>query len=1219
VLYRQSTAENGDKVVLVSGGGSGHEPAHAGYLGEGALDVVVAGEIFASPSASQILAGLKTVKSSKGTLLIVKNYTGDKLNFGLAAEKAKAVHQNVNMVIVGEDVSVEGNSLVGQRGLAGVVFVHKIAGAKAAKGASLDEVTAVATKAASQMATVAASLDRCSVPGRSQQESLPHDQLEYGMGIHNEPGVKRETISSLETTVQKSLDIMFRPKTNMWQPQGGQRVALMVNNLGGLSVLELGVIADEVVRQLGERQIHIDRSLVGTFVTSLDGPGFSISLLQLDDELTHLLDEPTTAPAWPRSIHGWATSAEMVSKRGTEGLTEELDDIEIGVKVPTSLIKAILDSVQKTTTEDEPKITAYDTLAGDGDCGETLLNGINGLVKEFQNDETETLDIGLFFRRTASTAERSMGGTSGALYAIFLNAVANRLTQLTSASPSQAVIVDLLRDSLRGGLDELCRYTPARTGHRTLMDALIPFVQAFGQRGEGDGAGSQSTLESAVAEARKGADSTRRMVAALGRASYVGQERFDEEGGIPDPGALGVVSILRGVEEALKLPRVSDGHLTRTGCLNCRRKKRKCDEGRPTCGTCYRRDEHCEWGLKITFRAENAQGLDERHPSMRKMAKKRPPKEFEILDVTQDVISDYHVASPVMESDEDDTVDPESRNNGRNVVRPNLNQNARQDTGPFFARQQRSSVIPNASPASRRQTESAVANLLYLSQSGQANLHAHIHAQPHVQPHVDIDPALQQVTMDPISLEMMNEYSYMEQMQAFTPEGSSEDGIFLPGSAYHELHSTLRNHLIQETRSNAPTRSTTPRYDIHSHNGHDVSVIRDEFVESVTVPDFQTLAIPVSAPTLLSEENECALWKNYFDEIAPWLDKFDRDRHFQYTLPTMAKDHGHLRYSMLALSARQLELKETTLPTDRSLALYQEAIHLLLPDLPTRSTAVIATCVILCVLEMLSCSPKAWQRHLDGCASLMEAVGINGTVGGTDQALFWCFARMDVCGGLISSVKTLIPISHWASKQTLDADVEHFKSTKDFEQWANYAVYLIAQVLALLAPLPSETLQAPTRNDPKFRARWLKLWKYICDWHHQRPAPLLPTMTIPSSSSSPFPTILFSNPAAISGNQLHHTASILMLQNQPPAVRLAPKPRSILWHARQVCGISISNDHHGAWTNGIQPLWIAGRCMSHPSEHKAILELLERIERESGWGTRWRAEDLKEFWGDLGD
>ncbi|KAF7563626.1 hypothetical protein G7046_g545 [Stylonectria norvegica] len=530
VLYRRRSS-NDDKVVLLSGGGSGHEPAHAGYLGEGALDIVVAGEIFASPSASQIVAGLKSVKSPRGTLMIVKNYTGDKLNFGLAAEKAKALGQNVNMVVVGEDVSVEGNVLVGQRGLAGDVFVHKIAGAKAAKGADLDEVTSIARKTASQMATVAASLDRCSVPGRANQESLPVDQLEYGMGIHNEPGVKRKIIQTLETIVKKALDMMFTPKADMWNPKIDNKVALMVNNLGGLSVLELGVVADEVVQQLGERDIAIERSLVGTFVTSLDGPGFSVTLLQLDAELIDLLDAATTAPAWPRSLHGWPTDAESISMRDTEVDSETEISGETGVKVSASLVKAIIKAVAKTTAEDEPKITEYDTLAGDGDCGETLLNGVNGLVKEFAKDEEDYLDIGQVFRRTASTAERSMGGTSGALYAIFLNAVANRLAEISTASPVPG-IPDLIRQSLQGGLDELCRYTPARIGHRTLMDALIPFVTAFGA--------SNATLSGAITKARTGAEDTRKMAAMLGRASYVGQDRFDEEGGIPDPGALGV-------------------------------------------------------------------------------------------------------------------------------------------------------------------------------------------------------------------------------------------------------------------------------------------------------------------------------------------------------------------------------------------------------------------------------------------------------------------------------------------------------------------------------------------------------------------------------------------------------------------------------------------------------------------------------------------------------
>ncbi|KAG9254501.1 C6 zinc finger domain-containing protein [Emericellopsis atlantica] len=585
---------------------------------------------------------------------------------------------------------------------------------------------------------------------------------------------------------------------------------------------------------------------------------------------------------------------------------------------------------------------------------------------------------------------------------------------------------------------------------------------------------------------------------------------------------------------------------TRTGCLGCRRKKRKCDEVHPRCGTCMRRDEPCHWGLKVTFREENALGLDEMHPSMRKGRLRRARGGYEILDVTGEVIRDHERDVELMREDD--------------LLRDGDD---------------------DESPITPQHTDIAVASLIHLSRGGRSE------PVPGPLPPLGDDDLLQ---FPPPYL------------QVFTPEGSLEDGVFMPGSAYAELHTTLRHHLIQEVRSNVPTRAATPE---------------DQPLPDSSEESARASLAPVDTPLLTSEE-EIVLWRNWIDEVAPWLDKFDNLRHFQNIIPCMASSHPHLRYAILALSARQIELKETTRATGQSLSLYQQAIHLLLPELPTRSTAVIASCVILCVLEMGSCSPKAWRRHLDGCASLMLAVGIHGFVGGVEQALFWCFARMDVCGGLISSVKTLIPITHWVllpGGPDLEATVQLFKAKQEFDEWANYSAFLLGQVLDLVAPTPSAPLDTPSRTDPSFRDRWLQLWSYLIEWHALRPAPLYPILTIPSAH--PFPKILYSNGAAISGNQLHHTASILMLQAQPPGLRLAPKPRSILWHARQVCAISMSNDHHGAWTNCVQPLWIAGRCMSSREEHRAIVECLERIERESGWKTQWRVDDLKEFWGDL--
>lgn len=352
------------------------------------------------------------------------------------------------------------------------------------------------------------------------------------------------------------------------------------------------------------------------------------------------------------------------------------------------------------------------------------------------------------------------------------------------------------------------------------------------------------------------------------------------------------------------------------------------------------------------------------------------------------------------------------------------------------------------------------------------------------------------------------------------------------------------------------------------------------------------------------------------------MDKFDSERHFQHTLPVLARSHLHLRYALLATSARQSERKQRSAHTDRSLALYQKAIQLVLPELHTRSTAVIASCVVLCVLEMQSSSPKGWRQHLEGCAHLIQASGIHGFCGGLNQALFWCFARMDVCGGLIMSMSTLIPMDCWAPGTTLDEQATHFKEAKGFDAQACYAVYLCGHVLDLFTHKP----QLASRVDPSiaidanqssyaYVSRWTELWGYVDDWYHHRSDEMMAIhhMKLPSS---PFPKVLYSNPAAISGNQLYHTACVLMLQHKPLAAVVRQKPRSIFWHARQACAISINNHHHGAWTNSIQPLWIAGQWMSHPSEQKVILELLERIERETGWGTKWRAEDLMEFWGD---
>lgn len=449
-------------------------------------------------------------------------------------------------------------------------------------------------------------------------------------------------------------------------------------------------------------------------------------------------------------------------------------------------------------------------------------------------------------------------------------------------------------------------------------------------------------------------------------------------------------------------------------------------------------------------------------------------------------------------------------------------------------------------------------------------------------------------------------------------DSTFEDGIFLPGSQYQELHAALRSRIIDTARSTVPSRVGSPE-PVHAQDLQSPISIQADDDESRRLAH-------------LTPEEEYVLWQNYIEEVAPWLDKFDINRHFELVLPMLAKSYPHLRYSILALSSRQLELKAKKPDNSCSLALYQHAIHLLSPLLHHRTSVVLGSCIVLCVLEMMSCSPKAWRRHLDGCAALIQALGINGGSGALDQALFWCFARMDVCGGLISCERTLIPMNKWMSAGDLVGDYALFqRSNLGFDMYANLAVYLSGQVIDLLCS--SGKWEQRHTNSPKvlpateYIQHWSRLFEVLESWYLDRSEEMLPLLTIspstnPSIHSKPFSTLLYGNGPAVSGNQLYHTACLLMLKHRPSHLQIQhanKKPHSILWHARQICAISISNAHHGCWTNSIQPLWLAGQHMSHPSEHAAILRIYERIERETGWATEWRAQDLREYWGVLDD
>ncbi|MEG1482143.1 dihydroxyacetone kinase subunit DhaK [Clostridium sp.] len=294
VLVRKNSKDKG-KVALVSGGGSGHEPAHAGYIGYGMLDAAVCGEVFTSPTPDQIYEAIKEVDNGEGVLLIIKNYTGDVMNFEMAQEMAEMEGIKVQSVVVNDDVAVEDSLYTaGRRGIAGTVFVHKIAGAKAEEGASLIEVKDVAEKVINNVRSMGMALTSCTVPAAGKPNfKLAEDEVEIGMGIHGEPGTHREKIlTANEIAAQLVNKILEDMKLDE-----NDEVAVMINGLSGTPLMELYIINKKVREMLEDIQVKVYKTFVGEYMTSLEMSGCSVSLLKLDDELKKLLDAKSDTPA----------------------------------------------------------------------------------------------------------------------------------------------------------------------------------------------------------------------------------------------------------------------------------------------------------------------------------------------------------------------------------------------------------------------------------------------------------------------------------------------------------------------------------------------------------------------------------------------------------------------------------------------------------------------------------------------------------------------------------------------------------------------------------------------------------------------------------------------------------------------------------------------------------------------------------------------------------
>jgi dihydroxyacetone kinase len=522
------------QVAIISGGGSGHEPAHAGYVGAGMLTAAVAGEIFTSPSSDSVFAAIKAVAGRRGALLVVKNYTGDRLNFGVAAEMARADGIPVETVIVNDDVALKGTEqATGARGLAGTILIHKLVGAAAtSEGKSLADLAAIGNAAIQSLATMGLSFSAGTSPAVGKPSfELGEDEMELGLGIHGEPGVKRTQLKSADELTETLLEEIL--KHGKFGDE--KRVALMVNNLGATTEMELAIVAHHAVPLLAGKGYTVERIYAGTFLSSLDMAGISISVLGISDEWLRWLDAPTAAPAWPNVL------------RRSPGRLETRIAPGIGSKVSRSVgdgartdadrrVKRTIEAACKALIDAEEELTEMDRVAGDGDLGASMRRGAVAVQNSIGSLPLSNLSD--LLKTLGHVFQREMGGTSGPLYGVLFLRCGNILENSRATGLARWV------EAVDQGCKAISDLGGAKPGERTMLDALDPFVKFLEDaRGEL----SRENLVAAVEAAERGAEATAHLKPRLGRSSYLG----DRVLGHPDPGAKAVAIWLRAASEAL--------------------------------------------------------------------------------------------------------------------------------------------------------------------------------------------------------------------------------------------------------------------------------------------------------------------------------------------------------------------------------------------------------------------------------------------------------------------------------------------------------------------------------------------------------------------------------------------------------------------------------------------------------------------------------------------
>ncbi|MBU3875222.1 dihydroxyacetone kinase subunit DhaK [Faecalicatena sp. AGMB00832] len=543
---------NPNKVSLISGGGSGHEPAHAGFVGKGMLDAAVCGDVFASPSQIQVYQAIKETASDKGTLLIIKNYSGDMMNFKNAAYLASEDGIAVDYVKVDDDIAVQDSLYtVGRRGVAGTVLVHKIAGAAAEAGKSLAEVKAAAESAIANVRSIGFAFSSCTVPAKGTPTfEIDETELEYGVGIHGEPGIKREEIVSADELAER----MTNALTEELKLTDGDEVTLLVNGFGSTPLMELYLLNNSVSRVLAEKNVKIYRTFVGNYMTSIDMLGASVSIMKMNDELKELLDSESDAPAF--KVSGPVESVPYVNMKAKSqenrevhyGMdTEESCAVIRNQKISLDNLVYIVDKMSDCIIRNEVPFCELDSHAGDGDFGMSVAKGFKQLKREWPEILEHSKDtIGNFLDACSMVIMEYCGGASGPIWGSAFRVAGRSAGSKTELTTEE--FAAMLQAAAAGiqSTGERSFGRGAVVGDKTLIDALVPCADAWSENA-GKAAGVKELFALGAQAAAAGAKATEDIVARMGRAGTVG----DRSLGYPDAGAYALGVIFTEISESL--------------------------------------------------------------------------------------------------------------------------------------------------------------------------------------------------------------------------------------------------------------------------------------------------------------------------------------------------------------------------------------------------------------------------------------------------------------------------------------------------------------------------------------------------------------------------------------------------------------------------------------------------------------------------------------------